>query len=79
VKVTAKDAANLRVTGYTGPITLTDLSGHMTIVSAATWAGGIGTATVKVTQPFHNDKVTATDGSGLAGPPTGTSKAFDVT
>jgi subtilisin family serine protease len=79
VKVTAQDPANLTVTGYTGPITLSDLSGNLVVVSPPTWAGGIGTATVKVTAPYHNDKVTATDDSGLPGPPTGTSTAFDVT
>jgi adhesin/invasin len=79
VKVYALDASDLVVKGYTGPISLSDLSGNLSVTSPASWSGGVGTATVTIGAPFHNDRVTATDTSGLSGPPSGTSRTFDVT
>jgi hypothetical protein len=78
VTVKALDAANLVVTGYHGPISLSDLSGNMTVFSPATWSAGVGTATVRISAPYQGDTITATDTSGLPGPPTGTSKPFGV-
>ncbi len=46
VKVTAQDAAGNTVTSYAGPATLSDLSGHLSVISPLSWVGGVGTATV---------------------------------
>jgi len=78
VTVTALDATNHMVMGYSGPVTLTDTSGSLS-TSSISWSGGVGSATVSVGTAISRDRVTATDTS-FAVPPTGTStNVFAVT
>ena len=59
LQVGSKDTLGQRVVNFAGPVTITDLSGHMTVVSPLTWsAAGLGTETVKITQKFKNDDIT---------------------
>ena len=78
VRFSARDALNDTVAGYAGPVTLTDLSGALTIESAPTWTDGVGTATVSVGHRFSPDRITVTDASGIAPPPSGRSGPISV-
>jgi adhesin/invasin len=79
VTVTALDASNHVLTGYGGPVTLTDTSGSVSTVGPILWSGGVGTAMVSVGTAISRDRVTATD-SSFTPAPTGTStNVFAVT
>jgi hypothetical protein len=69
ITVTAQDALNQTVTSYSGsPLSFSDLSGNLLVASSATWSGGTGTATVKVTVPYRADRVSVFDWwTGLGG------------
>jgi hypothetical protein len=78
VTITALDAADHVLTGYAGPVSLTDTSGSLSVLSIS-WSGGVATATVFVGVAIARDRVIATD-SSFTVPPTGTSTAvFAVT
>jgi hypothetical protein len=76
VTVTALDALNQKASGFTGsPLSLTDVSGYMIVITSATWSGGVGQASIEVTVPYHADRVSVYDWwSGLSG----TSNTFNV-
>ncbi len=78
VTVRAYDALGQSVQDYVGPITLSDTPNGIVVVTPVSFAGGVGTGQVKFTIKAAGNRVTATDNSGLAVPPTGRSVAFDV-
>ncbi len=72
VTITALDAANQTVTGFAGPVTLTDTSGSLSVLGPVVWSNGVGTASVSIGTAIARDRLTAT-GSSFAVPPTGSS------
>lgn len=62
VTVTALDASGNAVAGFTGPVTLTDLTGTLTVSTPLSWSGGVGRGAVRVAQASTGDTVTATAG-----------------
>jgi hypothetical protein len=67
VTVTAVDSAGQVVTGFTGPVTLTDSSGAMQVLDPGSWLAGIDTETVSFPNVIARDRVTASDGNGHGG------------
>ncbi len=74
VTITAQDAYGNTITTYTGPATLTDLSGSVSPASA-TFTAGVWTSQVTVTKAWTNDVITVADSSSSA---TGQSGQFNV-
>jgi len=72
VTITGQNAANQTVTGFAGPVTLTDTSGSLTVLGPIVWSNGVGTVSASVGTAISRDRVTATDPLYLV-PPTGTS------
>jgi hypothetical protein len=67
VTVTAVDSAGQVVIGYTGPVTLTDTSGAMQVLSPGSWLAGVDSAAVVFTGVIARDRVSAGDGNGHTG------------
>jgi len=64
VTVTAVDSAGQVVTGFTGPLTLTDTSGAMQELDPGSWLAGIDSEPVSFPNVIARDRVTASDGNG---------------
>jgi adhesin/invasin len=67
VTVTAVDSAGQVVTGYSGPVTLTDTSGAMQVLDPGNWLAGVNTESVSFSKTITRDRVTVGDGSGHSG------------
>jgi hypothetical protein len=67
VTVTAQDAGDHTLTGYSGPVTLSDTSGSL-VAGPVSWSNGVGTALVSVGLAISRDRVTATDSSFVVAP-----------
>jgi virginiamycin B lyase len=67
VTVTAVDSAGQVVSGYTGPVTLTDTSTHMTVTALPVWLSGTGTFQVSFSALITRDRVLAVDDAGDSG------------
>jgi len=74
ITITAKDADNNTVTGFTGTASLTDLTGTISPTSTGNFSNGAWTGNVTVTKSWSNNRITATS-SGRAGQ----SNFFNVT
>ncbi|NOZ60077.1 MAG: hypothetical protein GXO74_00195, partial [Calditrichaeota bacterium] len=73
VTIRAEDASNNLVTGFTGTVSLSDLSGTISPVNSGNFSGGTWTGNVVVTKSYSADKITATDASHV-----GVSNSFTV-
>lgn len=73
IQITAKDANNATVTGYTGNVNLSDLSGTITPTVTPNFSNGIWSGSVTITKSFTNNQITAS-GAGKSG----TSNMFNV-
>jgi glucose/arabinose dehydrogenase len=75
ITITAQDAANNTVTGFTGTVTLSTTAGTISPSSSGALNGGVRTESVTVTQAGANRTISVSDGYGH----TGTSNNFTVT
>src|SRR5439155_14592575 len=75
ITLTAQDANNNTVTGFTGTVTLSTTAGTITPATCGAFSGGVRTQSVTVTQAGTGKTITATRTSGSE---TGTSNAFTV-
>lgn len=73
VTITAKDAENNTVTGFTGTANIRDLTGTISPVTTTSFTNGVWTGEITVTQSYSANSLTITS-SGKAG----TSNDFDV-
>ena len=73
IQITAKDANNATVTGYTGTVNLSDLSGTISPTVTPNFTNGVWSGNVIITKSFANNQVTAS-GAGKSG----TSNTFNV-
>jgi hypothetical protein len=60
VTISARDAVNNLLTGYTGALAWSDSAGALPAPSA--FAGGVSTTSVQLANPVHNDRLTITTG-----------------
>ncbi len=74
ITITAKDAGNNVVTGFTGTASLADLSGTISPTTTGNFVNGSWTGNVTITKSWTNNRITATS-SGKAGQ----SNTFNVT
>jgi len=66
ITITAKDANNATVTGYTGTANLSDLSGTISPIVTTNFVNGVWTGNVTITKSYTNNKITAS-GAGKSG------------
>ncbi len=76
VTVTAQDAYNSTVTGFTGQVTISDLTGTISPTPSGSFTDGVWNGNVTVTQTLPSNRITVTR---LGGTETGTSNFFNVT
>ncbi|OQX86855.1 hypothetical protein B6D60_05330, partial [candidate division KSB1 bacterium 4484_87] len=73
VTIRAEDASNNLVTGYSGTVSLSDLSGTISPTNSGNFSNGTWAGNVVVTKSYTGDKITATDGNHV-----GVSNSFNV-
>ncbi|MBN2030455.1 hypothetical protein JW824_09440 [bacterium] len=76
ITITARDLYNNTVTGFTGQVTISDLTGTISPTPSGLFTNGVWNGNVTVTQTQPSNRVTVTR---LGGTETGTSNFFNVT
>ncbi|MGI0034780.1 MAG: hypothetical protein ACRD98_02785 [Nitrososphaera sp.] len=76
ITVRAVNSSGATITGYSGPMMLTDTTGALNTTVSAGFSGGIWTGTVNITEAADDVKITAKD--TVAPSKTGSSNEFDV-
>jgi hypothetical protein len=61
-QITALDAGSQPITGFSGPLVLSDATGTLNVVSV-TWSSGVATVTVSVGSASARDRITAVSGA----------------
>ncbi|MBN1781821.1 hypothetical protein JW948_11890 [bacterium] len=74
IRVSARDATNNVVSGFTGSVQLTDLTGKVEPQTLGPFENGVWIGSVTITQVFLNNRLSVVTGTGQ----TGQSNNFDV-